>query len=589
MAYIPLTYSELDDSGVKFSECPLPLLGIYLSDNDGIPDGKAWELSDFDITAKGLCARKPLTKLLELPDFTGTVNGRAAETFEKKMIFHKGTRLYGVSEKGELSVFADNLPDKNSIIVEFMSKLLVYCDSHVYSLDKDFVFEELEPEAPVAYENVDIASYAVIKEDFVPNLVSPRITVKYNRKNETVFGFPVRCDLTRPIKLYYGDETVDLSDAVISELAIRQAPDCMENEVRVEYYVKDGADIGWDDRLYKCKCAVSYGGNNAEGTRLIFTGNADRRGEYCVSGLKKPLYFGKDETEIVGDGCENVTGCVKMYGNLILFTEKSVYKMSYSYSEETGVVFPIKELNSGIGCDIPKSIAIVDNRAVFANSEKGIFIVDSDNYLGEHVVKPISACILKGRNRGFLDMPQEKMKTAFAVDFDRKYMFFCSPYVFVWDYDKAGFSASSSHEKSQNRLVWYTYDGIEAQAAFEISGKLYTVFGDGVYSLDETAVGGIKVNPVFVSDRIDFSYPVNEKTVSEAIISLSAKENAVVTFTFCDGKTPYFKKTLNLEKGFEKPVRVKIPGRRLYGFSFAVESEGRIDIRGIGLRYKVKK
>ena len=594
MAYIPTTVTSAKDSSRIGAQLALPTSGVYLSDGTSFGnDAQAAVLSNYDVTHTGLCARGGAKRCFDIPDSASDIYSITKYGYNGRVIFHRGTKLYSYAEGDEVpTVLYDGLSDKRSIFVFFLSKLYIYCDMHVYSVDDTFAVTEEFADAPTAYENVLNGNHAKIKEGFVPNLLSPRITLKFQKRSATVFSFPALCDVERRVEVYVDGERADESEYTLTDTAVRFKNETEDNEVQVVYYVakSDWHQIGYEDILYNCDRAVAYGGNTANGTRLFFSGDGKNKGKYYISSLKNPLNVDADSYEIIGDGCENITGFMKMYGSLMVFTEKSVFRMSYDYDGEKGAIFSVKELNSGIGCDIPDSIELIDNRVVFANSDKGVFIIDSGNELGEHNIKPISGNILKGRGKGFLDNTKEERLSAFGVDFGRKYMLCVADRIYIWDYDKSAFSDAGSYSKAQNRLIWYMYEGVRGNGFAAWSDRLM------IYSTDENTFISFGTDnnkedgfsSSLLLDETDFSLPVTKKSIVGAELVIRAdKGTRTVLSLYSDGEK-YYSVSINAPPEKMLPVRLSLPAKALYRFSLGIDTYGGgIDINGISVKYKI--
>lgn len=594
MAYIPTTLVNAKDTSFTWTQLSLPTSGVYLSDGASFGnDAQASVLSNYDVTHVGVCARGGAEKCFDIPGEESDIYSITKYGYCGRVIFHRGTKLYSYADGDAApTVLYDGLPDKKSIFVLFLSKLYIYCDMHIYSVDDTFGVTEEDADAPTAYEDVLYADSANLKEGFVPNLLSPRITLKFRKKSSTAFGFPALCDVERKVEVFIDGEKAEESEYTLTNAAVRFKSETDDNEVYIVYYVakSDWEKIGYEDILYNCDRAVSFGGNTANGTRLFFSGDADNKGRYYISSLKNPLGVDADSYEILGDGCENVTGFMKMYGNLMVFTENSVFRMSYDYDEEKGAFFSVKELNSGIGCDVPESIELVDNRIVFANSDKGVFIIDSGNELGEHNIKPISGNILKGRGMGFLDNTKEDRLSAFSIDFGRKYMLCVADKIYIWDYDKSAFSESGSYSKAQNRLIWYMYEGIRG------SGFAFSADRLMIYSLEENTFlsfgADCKKEDGFSSrilfDETDFLLPATKKSITGAELVIRADKGARTVLSLYSDGEKYYSVSINASREKAFPVRLNLPAKALYRFSLGIDTTGGgIELCAIRIKYKI--
>jgi hypothetical protein len=175
-------------------------------------------------------------------------------------------------------------------------------------------------------------------------------------------------------------------------------------------------------RIMGCTSAVRFGGETAGvtgGTRVFVTANPAYPYRYWRSDLGLHVsagmrYFPDTAEEVLDQNSEAITAAAKMGDELIIFKENSIFAVGYSFDGEE-VYYPVRECHSTIGCDMPGSVQLIDNRLVFAHSKSGVHIlVSTDNDL-ENIVKPISA------NVGPLLLKESGLKEACSCDYGRYY------------------------------------------------------------------------------------------------------------------------------------------------------------------------
>lgn len=597
MAYIPLTNRtmESDISGVY--RYRLPSDGVRLSDNDGMTaDGKCPLICNMDVLSGVISSRKGQHELTQSIDNDGVVHSMTKKTFCGKIILHIGTCLYSYTlEDTSLYLITDSLPDEKSLLCEFMSKLYIYCATRIYSLDDGFVFTEEVPEAPLLYDGLSADNAIESKRlDTAINAASPRIKIRYTHGFEqqvnttgTYFDLPCEIDTSRPFTVYVNSREINpkyLEITGTKQLRItREVTVEFDSVAEIVYYVKNHEDIGFENILSKYEIAESYGGT-AAGTRIFFMGNPDKKGYYHKSQLQNPLFVASDEYEIIGDGCENVTAVIKMYGNLIIFTEKSVYRMIYSLADD-GAVFSVKQVSSAMGCDCPDSVRLIDNRAVFANSEKGIFVVDISSDTDEHNIKPISGNINKGMGYGLLENSKEDIQNAFGVDYDRKYMLFVREKAYIWDYDTSSFTDSGNYAKAQERLTWYIYDGLYPGAFFETESGLMSFDREQklFYAFSDDTREGFTWS--ILSGRIDFDDCKGQKYVTDMELVVKSSERAQLILTlYADGE-PFFEREFEAAANERSRPKIRLPKKKLYDFGFCLSGNGSFSLEDVFIKY----
>ena len=589
MANIPLTYVPIVSSGGKRVSYILPSGGVKFSEDGGIvAAGKCRKMNNFDLFEGKIKSRKAFYPRFDSFVAEGEFHGMHENPFYDKIIFHAGTCLYSY-DGGENppELISDILPDKKSIFCEFLSKLFIYCGTHVYSIDNGFKFTEEMPDAPLIYKNVvpGIRTSGVRTENNF-NMLSPVMKVDYVETDSYVYHFPIAPDLSRPLRIYEGDVLIETGYEVSQDNVQLVEYDLKTRKKTLSfvYYPLDPKAAGFENIIEDCCIMTAFGGNAAGGTRLFLSGNENKKGYYYKSPLLNPLYIGYDEFEIIGDGCENVTCMKKMYGDLMIFTENSIYRMKYSFNEE-GTYFTVKEISSEAGCDCPGSVQLIDNRLVFANSKRGIFILDSAEESGEQNIKPISGNILSG-SEGLSKLGADNLKKSKSLDFDRKYMLFADGVVYIWDYDTTAFHDSGNYGKAQERLCWYTYDGINGDGFIGLGGYLFALSeNDGVklYCLgngenDDAA-------HVFESGISECFLPETRKHITEMDIRLCRYDDRDIVLSLYSDTEKYFEMILPKRKKEREKIRIKLPRKAVYGFGFSLMSQGKFEISSVSATY----
>lgn len=590
MAHIPNSYAPVSDKRVKTLVYEIPKGGMMLTEIENlIPDGKCGLCLNMDEESGVLLPRMGVVSSSLQIENDRALHSVTEEPFCEKLVLHMGNCLYCFGEGDTSAVLiSSNLPDEKSLFCHFMSKLYIYCAGRVFCLDNGFDLTEEIPDAPVLYSGVTPAAGSVAKriENSPINLLSPRITVEYSSSRDTVFYLPNDADITKRVIILEGTDEITEGITLSENRVVIKNPDSLDRSISISYSVKNPDEIGYDTRLYDCKNYISFGGNANGGTRIIFTGDENRKGCYYKSALQNPLLVLSDDYEIIGDGCENITSLKKMYGDLIIFTENSVFKMKYSLTSDGGF-FSTKEISHGIGCDCPKSVQLIDNRVVFANSKKGVFIVSQTDDTGEHNIKPLSGNVQKGQGMGLLDNDENLIKNASSLDFDRKYMLFVGDRVYVWDYDARSFADSNSYSDSQKRLKWYLYDSLSGDDYFILgkslvcysnSGKNFKFYGKGSE--------GDLFECVFDSGTLGFSNANERKYMCELelILKKSTEGNMAIEL-FCDGKS-FYKRDLSCKYEEKSKIKIKIPYCCGFSYAFRLACDTGFELYGANIKYK---
>ena len=588
MAYINIGLDAPYDGKYMVHKVLFPTSGMQTSEKDEfVSDGKCEYLCNMDVSYDSIYSRSGISAEAVF-SAVGDVHAVTKELFCDRVVIHKGKSLYVYNpEDKEISLITDTLPDKKSVFCTFLSKLYIYCDTRVYSLDSTLCFTEEEPEAALLYDEVSstISNSKKPPEGAFYNLVSPRIRINFAETTLTSFNLPAGADTDRGVVVYNYDEEVAEGDYTIYENRVIVKGDKLK-KVSVLYYAKDPEVIGFKPFIDDCNVTASFGGNAGGGTRIFFTGNESDKGAYYKSALQNPLYVSSGEKEYIGDGCENITAAKKMYGNLIIFTEKSVFKMVYTFTSGE-VYFSVKELSCGVGCDCPNSVQLINNRVVFLNSKKGIFIVSATDEAGEHNIKPISGSIIKGKGRGLLDTGEDALKNSFSLDFDRKYILFAGGKAFIWDYDKSSFIDSDNYKKSEGRLVWFTYDNLSGDFFYEYGKRLISFDGTSgtFYKYDDEGEGDF--TRTYESGKMDFGNAHRKKRIYSVVLILGSESEKEIEFRlFADGESVDFVKISGMCVG-KRRIHIAPKSKAAFGHGFSLSSEGAFEFYGAEITYKV--
>lgn len=598
MGYVMRGFPSLSGGQMKYAYSNDFSGGVRFSDT--YADNEKTSVLNLVPSPSKLCVRPSKKRIFEGLGFDGEVFGYTKNLFYNCCIVHIGTSLYAISgtDESQIKELVSDMPSKRSIMVEFLSKLYIYCDGLIFSVDRNLQAKEEIPYTPVAYKGVrsstDDENIREFRTNEPFNILSPRITISYG----VVFGpeklkLPLSPDTDKKIEIVnFGkvmdkskytvkpDGTIEFSNEIYSN---------SEGDLCITYYFRDYERAGYKGFMKDAFLCESYGGTALTGTRLILTGSASYPGEYYVGELLDPLKVSQENYQTLGNAGEHVTGLIKQYGRLIVFTQRSVSSMTYEY-KDSAVTFIMKELNNTIGCDMPGSIQLIDNRIVFGNSSKGLYIIDSWEDFGEQNIKPVCANISDDERFGLLNQNADKLKKAMSLDFDEKYMLLVGDILYIWDYGKTPFYDSGSYITSQKRLCWYIYDGMRDSYILPCQRQLLCVQNQdekiNFYVFDKNDKSE-KIQSVYNSPVFDMSNKSLYKIPSDIILDLKGEKDTVVTVTAFAEKKPYYEINFCPENFGEnsRGAVIKLPSKRLRSFSFTISAVGYYSLSGVSLRY----
>lgn len=402
-----------------------------------------------------------------------------------------------------------------------------------------------------------------------------------------------------------------------------------EKKLLVSDYVEDNMEIilpgattkAEMDKVFGMTRSAWYGGeaNGMNGgTRLFLCGNNNNKNLVLWSDVNNPSYFPANNYAYVGDGAQAVTGFGKQEAKLVIFKEREIYYTQYvadsSVTAEnlvgksvvditsTTAYFPMIQINANIGCDLPETIQLCDNRLVWANKSGRVYTMISSNQYNENNVYEISEMLgLELAKNGDID-------DAFAVDWDGRYVLFAGDMCYLLEYSSYGFRAITSYSKSEDankRVVWWVWKlPVKVKGAISDGNDLTIVTMDekgairvGMFDkngladvIDETKS---KILSSCQTKYFDFGSPTVKKTVPKVSLVFkanggeeirivektdngSAEHSIIIDEDAIDDRDP--------ESLMAKLIRPAIKNIRRIAFAF--ESEGSFAIESIMLQYK---
>lgn len=602
MGYVANALPDSAQTSQKMAVCEDFTGGVCFGSDSLQSDGKIPYMYNMINDSGVLRTRDALTMLYNGKKIEGEFYGSYQKEFSGHVIIHVGKYLVAASyDEDEPTVLYDNMPLHKSLMTCFCGKLYVYCNTHVFSVDMELNFKE---EIPEPLHLAFSGSSGVIRQDEVYNynLLAPIVSVTFgqaNTINSQEYMLPGGRNTDRPFYLLHNGEPVDESfyQVVREGQAVRfigLTLNSIIGELKFVYYIKNPSDIGFVNVFDKFSVIESYGGETLSGTRVYVSGDKDNPGKIHISELMNPLSFPKDSHVSVGGDIDNITGFIRQYGKLVLFTKNNVMRMTYDFAN--GVpVYTFKEINSHIGCDMPGSVQLIDNRVVFANSTKGVFIIDSTEDFGEQNIKPISENINRGDDLALLNCTQEDKINAVSIDFDRKYMLAVGDKVYIWDYGNTPFYDSGNYSKAQKRLEWYVNTGIRTRFLLECGGKMLCVYekdGTGIGVYENTGKDGdVPVYWCYQSEKLSFGHPTLLKTPEKLVLGIKNEFSGRMSIEIGDENGNYFNTEIYVDAndGRYNRIALTLPKKRVSKMYFRLEGDMPVQLYSAAIYYRMSK
>ena len=599
MGYVDISHPDVTSASLKTAYRAVLDDGIDYSSN------VAYNNDEKTATIKNMWLKNGvLTSRKKLRDTGFVIDGESIHSqifcFGSKFI-HAGSALYCIDDEGIKKLFV-GIPDKNSFFASFSGKTYLYCDTYVYSVDRNLNVVEEMPYCPVYSKNcLPNSGFAIKDDDFVPNIIAPIFRMYYQKDvslPSNKYYFPQIMDQTRRFWIYIDDKLIDEADYNVyddgfgftSQKVLKD-----DSTVSICCY-SNNVDFEKCNIIAGCKTAVSYGGGTVNGTRILAAGNPDYPGKYFYSEMAQPLNFKESLYGIAGDGTQDITAFSKQYSDLLVFTDSTVSRIRYNYTDENGGYFSVYLINSGIGCDVPSGVSSVGNRTVFANSKKGLFIVDSTENFDVMNIQPISRNIMdENGKKGYFSLNIEDRKAAFTAIYDQKLMLLCRDRVFIWDFGNSPYVSSSDYVKAAKQLTWFEFDGFEGVVTlFSSDTTLYAVKknDDGFLSLYEFSDEGEECTYAYKSGNSALTYPFDDKYVLNFRANfITGKKTTAQILFYADGKMyASLKASIVPDKNGQTAFFARIPkySARLFAFEIKTEAPD-VGIANVGFDYVVRR
>ncbi|MCK9480001.1 MAG: hypothetical protein M0R40_10975, partial [Firmicutes bacterium] len=286
---------------------------------------------------------------------------------------------------------------------------------------------------------------------------------------------------------------------------------------------------GNKNKITNCTIGIPFGGEKSlmGGTRFFVMGNPSYPYTYWYSDLVTGhgmAYFPDTNFEHIAQNNEPITAAAKMGGDLIIFKQHSIFALGYA-TDGIDAFYPVRQCHSAIGCDIPNSVQLIDNRLVFGNTQTGVHaLIGTSNQL-ETNVKPLSA------NINELLFRETNLKNAISVDYGQYYFLCVNGRAYLWDYGAAPFYSYSDYDKAQRRLAWYRWDNINATCFFSNTDLYYGSANGIVKFIPAKNDFNSAITAYFKTKAFDLGVPHILKTFTRVYPSFASDANIDTTIS----------------------------------------------------------
>lgn len=261
------------------------------------------------------------------------------------------------------------------------------------------------------------------------------------------------------------DYTIDYSYSPIVFLDFVTAPNTdLDNGCEMEYLLPDGGE-----RKKLCRCRHSALFNGVALSAVMLYDGADGRAVYVSKsdedGYARPDYFTEEDKFGMMAGSGNVTALIQQYETVLLFCERSVYRLgAANLSDALGMRhtrFTPALIYGGIGCIAPGCAVQLENAPVSLTAD-GVYRWVSSYVSGEKNAEKLSERL------GVLPtVGEDAMLYVNRADGELFVSFGDAVYVYQYQLD-----------------AWYRYEGIDAAGMFDCYGRAGFYKGGAICMLD---------------------------------------------------------------------------------------------------------
>lgn len=244
------------------------------------------------------------------------------------------------------------------------------------------------------------------------------------------------------------------------------------NTVRVTYRFPNTDAY---NSIMDCPYAIVYGGN--QNICMVVGGCNAQPNAFFWNGNNIAMdvsYWPMEQYNLGGDTEDAITGFGRQQGQLVVFKNRSVGKVSMQFTEvanntnstaRTYIEMDYVQINSKIGCDLPWTIQLIDNNLVFCNTEQGVHYIKDSSSAYENNIVQISTKVNGDNGRVGLLQRIRDAEIVSSFDDERRYWLIAGDKVFCWDYE-----LSEAKDPS-----WFYLSGIDAPALFMDVDTIYHI------------------------------------------------------------------------------------------------------------------
>lgn len=461
-----------------------------------------------------------------------------------KWICQKGKKLYAVnpSTGAHTSMYSGNLTEAAGGTFFVFGDNLYYMNGHEYvKITSAHVASDVVPYIPLVVMNrKPDGTGGDLYED--ENRLAAGKRVQFTADGtSTVYQLPYKgLDNTTVTAIVNGVDKVESTDFTVDRtngtVTFNTAPTNttppVVNNVEITCY-KENSDARTS--VLSCQCVTVYGTETS--LAIVCGGPSAQPNAYFWSGHTNksldPGYFPFDYYNYAGTADEYITCFGKQQNMLVIFKERSIGKAYFNttrVNDMTYLELPYTPVNDTIGCNLERSVRLIENNLVFANTESGVYVLLDTSSAGENNVLRISRNVNGDRETKGLLKDLSSVASTGVVSFNdgHRYWLSVNGNAYVWDYE------ITSYRAKEENLSWFFFTNIRPMAWFHTEEDDYYGMANGslVKMSDNYADFGEAIHRSYTFAVQNFGTYDNLKDVLRVIFAVRSDTDTTLNITY---------------------------------------------------------
>lgn len=310
------------------------------------------------------------------------------------------------------------------------------------------------------------------------------------------------------------------------------APTCyypeINNTIHITYELSNPVAY---NNIMDCTEVAVYGGTGS--LTIVMAGSKTQPNAYFWNGQDSvsmnPSYFPMSQYQLASDMVDPITGFGKQQGFLIIFKKGSVGRTSLSTAEVEGrttIDLPYVPINAKIGCDLPRTIQLIENNLTWCNTQRGVHFLANTSSAYENNVICISDKVEESNDNWTQGLLYDVRQASHITSHDdgNRYWLIVDDKVWLWDY----------YISNYKNPAWFYFENVNARGMIQEHADIWhfdplcrlTKFTD-VY-----ADYGEGIDKVYRFATQYFGTYDNHKNVNSVIINLKPTTNSIVDVVY---------------------------------------------------------